>query len=68
MQLEKHAKYGTVALHFPNHALCKFYFFLWMKASHFKDAAEVHVAAKVVLQDVTWGGFQKGFEQLYKNW
>jgi hypothetical protein len=32
------------------------------KGSQFKDAAEVNVALKVVLQKVTHGGFQKCFQ------
>jgi hypothetical protein len=64
----KHTKGGTVALHLPNHALCKFSFFQWMMGSHSKATEEVHMAAKIALQDITWGGFQKGFEQVYTNW
>lgn len=39
-----------------------------LKGCHFKDAADVNVASKVVLQKVTYGGFQKYLQQLYEFW
>jgi hypothetical protein len=38
------------------------------KSCQFKDAAEVSVALKVLLQKVTHGGFKLCFQQLYEIW
>jgi hypothetical protein len=42
--------------------------FLWIKGCYFKDAAEVHVASKIGLQEAVCGSVEKHFEQLYKFW
>jgi hypothetical protein len=48
------------------------YLFLWMKnwlnVCHLKTAADVRVALEIELQEVSCGGFQKCFKQLYKCW
>jgi hypothetical protein len=39
-----------------------------LKGCDFKDATEVQVTSKTVLQEVACGDFQKCFEQLYESW
>jgi hypothetical protein len=57
-------------LYSPDLTPCSFLLFLgvkyWLKDCHFKEAAEMQVASKIVLQKVACDGFQKYLKQLYK--
>jgi hypothetical protein len=57
-----------LSLYSPTLSPCNFHFFPHLKDYEFKDAAEVWVTWKNVLQKASCSGIQKFFEQLYKCW